>query len=146
VQLKRILRLQLPCPHAPLLPFMTNSSDFARIQIELKNLSTLLHTLPIDLPSGYNFQGFKLQDHFSDDDIDNLGKNGALNKHLEHTFAPLGCAQGIKLMHRGAGLEAIVPLLEEHIQWHPNDAVLHKWVDNPISAARLASSQVMYPT
>jgi hypothetical protein len=124
---------------------MTNPSDFARIQVELKNLSTLLHTLPIDLPTGYNFQGFKLQDHFSDDDIDDLGENGALNKHLERTFAPLGRAQGIKLTHRGAGLDAIVPLLEEHIQWHPNDAVLHKWVDDLICAARLAGSQVRYP-
>jgi hypothetical protein len=65
--------LQLPCPHVLLLSSMTNSSEFARIQIELMNLSTLLYALPIDLPTGYNFLGFQVQDHFSDDDTDDLG-------------------------------------------------------------------------
>jgi hypothetical protein len=113
------------------------------VQSQLNTLSVLLQGLPDDLPTDvYCFDGFSEQFEFTCNALHNLGSDGCLNCYLERILAPLGRKDGIILKGRGPGLEAVVELLAVYITEHPENAILHKWVDNLVDAAVMAGAYV----
>ncbi|PIL32858.1 hypothetical protein GSI_04975 [Ganoderma sinense ZZ0214-1] len=108
------------------------------ILARLAHLWTCFDTLPLTLPdTTHSFQHFEL----SDEDIEDRGRVGALNHHLECTFCPQGRANGPFLLNgRGPGLLSLVDVLSAFIEDFPSDAILQKWVEDLIRAAEHTSS------
>ncbi|EJD08449.1 uncharacterized protein FOMMEDRAFT_151312 [Fomitiporia mediterranea MF3/22] len=81
------------------------------IEIKLQELYNCLLTLPDTLPLSnqfYNFKNFDLEDNEKED----YGTDGAVNRRLEVIFCPSGRQEGIQLKERGPGLEAVVGVLQ----------------------------------
>jgi hypothetical protein len=113
------------------------------VEKQLNTLSVLLQGLPDELPSEvYSFNDYSEDFEFTRDALHDLGRDGALNCHLERKLAPQGRKNGIKLIGRGPGLEAVVPLLAVYITTHPENVILHKWVDDLIDATVHAGAHV----
>jgi hypothetical protein len=106
------------------------------VEAKLSSLASLLLSLPETIPNNsryYRFENFAL----TQDDIEDYGDEGALNHALEITFAPQGRHNGpIVLKEQGPGLSAVVPILKEYLRRYPASAILLKWVDDLIEAAR----------
>ncbi|KAH7918558.1 hypothetical protein BV22DRAFT_1041698 [Leucogyrophana mollusca] len=105
----------------------------------LSTLQFYLSNLPATLPvpggftPGYGFDFFGLDD----DDVADIGEEGALNRALEVAFGTRKNGP-IVFTERGPGLEGVVGTLEEHLEKSPNSAILKKWVDDLITSAKLA--------
>jgi hypothetical protein len=123
-----------------------SSKSLACIQALLKVLTALFHALPSTLPNNvYAFHEFSASTDISAEDIDDYGSvEGALNHYLECKLAPRGRKDGVQLLGRGPGLEAVVKILDTYITLHPENVLLQKWVDDLEDAARRAGSTVCF--
>ena len=111
-----------------------------QLDARLLHLRTCLNALPQALPSDtYDFRGFDV----SDEDAEDLGRAGALNRQLERIFCPQGRIHGLfTLQGRGEGLLALVDVLSSFTEEFPSDVVLQKWVEDLIQAAELTTASV----
>jgi hypothetical protein len=117
--------------------------SLAPVEMKLRTLAALLRGLPLDLPSDvYHFNTFSEASAFTSDDLKDFGADGALNRHLERTFAPHGRKDGVVITARGIGLEAVVDVLKNCIAHHPDNVILHKWVDDLVEGAIMAGAYV----
>ena len=113
----------------------------------LEHLRKCLDSLPNDLPCGvYDFRKFEV----SEEDSEDIGRSGALNRALECLFCPQGRTQGpFKLKGRGEGLNAIVDVLSRFTEEFPSDVILQKWIEDLIQAAEhtvaASASPIMVP-
>lgn len=105
------------------------------LEVKLLQLRCALSTLPASVPYSnqcYNFTVFGL----FEEDIEDYGRQGAVNHILEVTFCPNGRKnEPIQLKERGPGLEAVVDVLAQYTSEFPTDTVLQKWIDDLLEAA-----------
>ena len=111
-----------------------------QLEDRLAELYSRLKALPEGLPGDvYEFRGFEITEEESED----LGRSGALNRTLERTFCPQGRVNGpFTLKGQGEGLLAVVDVLSRFTAEFPNDVVLQKWIDDLIQAAKHTSVMV----
>lgn len=105
-------------------------------------LSNLPDSLPLPQPgaSVYNFELLKV----SEEDIEDYGETGAINRRLEITF---GSRQNgpVVFVERGPGIAGVVSVLQTHLSKDPASAILQKWVDDLTVAAELHFSRSGIP-
>ncbi|TBU55069.1 hypothetical protein BD310DRAFT_1041341 [Dichomitus squalens] len=109
---------------------------------QLNYLTALLKALPDTLPyksqaeSAYSFHDFWLPD----EDVDDLGLSGAINRQLEVRLGTrtTGRRNTFVLQERGPGTVALVDVLRKYTTQFPEDVLLQKWVDDACRAAENA--------
>ena len=111
----------------------------------LETLWQLLANLPENLPQPEQTQyPFHPSENFFLDaeEVEDNGKVRALNRLLENTYGFQSCSQGdgiIPIFEHGPSICAVANILEIFVLKFPSDAVLTKWVDDLIAAAKKVS-------
>ncbi|KDQ08406.1 hypothetical protein BOTBODRAFT_48244 [Botryobasidium botryosum FD-172 SS1] len=100
----------------------------------LSTLRCLLKGLPSKLPAvEYSFKSFSVRD----ESVEVRGLVGAVNHELEVAFQTHVKGRRFLFPGRGAGLEAVVDVLEKYFGQLPGGLILRKWADDLIQSAEL---------
>ena len=108
----------------------------------LESLQHYLSNLPDILPlpelrlANYNFNLFSI----SEEDIEDYGEVGAINRQLEISFGSRHDGP-VLLTERGPGLVQVVEVLSTYLLKDPTSAILQKWVDDLTTSAELSFSK-----
>ena len=92
-------------------------------------LAFLPETLPNPVQSRYHFSDFTP----TDDDINDMGLEGAVNHILEVRFGSR--LRGLQLYERGKGLAEVVEVFRRYLAEFPKFILVSKWVDDILKAA-----------
>ncbi|KAG2029559.1 hypothetical protein BDR03DRAFT_1096255 [Suillus americanus] len=105
------------------------------LALYLKNLPDHIPLVPASA-TAYGFD-FYVAD---DEDVSEMGEIGALNREFEIRLGQRNNGP-IIFKERGAGLEGVVDVLNSYLEKHKHSnevVLLHKWLDDPITAAEHA--------